>query len=79
MRWKNGVREVRKGLVRVAAATTSPVFSMPDIATCRECHVGARAVAGKVTSDCATCHRFHAGRDYWHDVLQAQMQPRGKK
>jgi hypothetical protein len=38
-----------------------------------------RTVAGKVTSDCATCHKFHAGRDYWHGVLQAQMLPRGKK
>jgi predicted CXXCH cytochrome family protein len=54
-------------------------IAMPGIAVCRECHVGVRTVAGKVTSDCATCHKFHAGRDYWHGVLQAQMLPRGKK
>jgi len=54
-------------------------IAMPGIDVCRECHVGVRMVAGKVTSDCATCHKFHAGRDYWHGVLQAQMLPRGKK
>jgi hypothetical protein len=32
---------------------------MPAIETCRECHVGAQPVAGKVTSDCATCHGYH--------------------
>lgn len=39
---------------------------MPDIGKCRDCHVGARAVVDKVTSDCTTCHQFHAGRDRWH-------------
>ncbi|MDH5245127.1 MAG: cytochrome c3 family protein [Betaproteobacteria bacterium] len=63
----------------VAQSKDSKHIAMPDIAICRECHVGARAVAGKVTSDCATCHKFHAGRDYWHGVLQAQMLPRGTK
>ena len=47
---------------------------MPDLASCRECHVGARSVVGKVTSDCATCHKFHEGKDFWHGALQAQMQ-----
>ena len=54
-------------------------IAMPDIAKCRECHVGARPVRNKVTSDCAACHGFHAGRDYWLGTLQAQMQPRGAK
>jgi hypothetical protein len=54
-------------------------IAMPDIAKCRECHVGARAVLNKVTSDCATCHRFHAGRDFWLGTLQAQRQPRSAK
>lgn len=54
-------------------------IAMPDITTCRECHVGARSVVGKVTSDCATCHKFHEGSAYWHGALQAQMLPRGKK
>ena len=54
-------------------------IAMPDIAKCRECHVGARPVLKKVTSDCATCHNFHAGRDYWLGSLQTQMQPRGAK
>src|SRR5262249_46462296 len=30
--------------------------AMPDIAICRECHVGAKPVEGKVTSDCSLCH-----------------------
>ncbi len=54
-------------------------IAMPDLASCRECHAGARAVTGKVTSDCATCHKFHEGRDYWHGVTQAQMLPQGRK
>ncbi len=63
----------------VSNAKDSKHIAMPDITKCRECHVGARAVVGKVTSDCATCHKFHAGRDYWHGVMQAQMLPRGRK
>ena len=39
--------------------------AMPGIDDCRECHVGSRPVLGKVTSDCATCHRFHGGGDLW--------------
>ena len=54
-------------------------IAIPNLAKCRECHVGARPVAGKVTSDCATCHKFHAGRDFWHGAMQAQMQARGTR
>jgi hypothetical protein len=43
----------------VARSTDSKDVAMPRIETCHECHVGARPVAGKVTSDCATCHGFH--------------------
>jgi hypothetical protein len=32
---------------------------MPDIAVCRDCHMGAEKVANKVASDCGTCHGFH--------------------
>lgn len=63
----------------VSESTDSKHVAMPDITKCRECHVGAVPVAGKVTSDCATCHRFHDGRDYWHGVLQAQMLRKGWK
>jgi hypothetical protein len=45
--------------------------AMPSIAQCRECHGGAAAVPGKLASDCATCHRFHSGRGYWHGARQA--------
>jgi predicted CXXCH cytochrome family protein len=43
----------------VARSKDSKDVAMPPIETCRECHVGAQPVAGKVTSDCATCHGFH--------------------
>ena len=43
----------------VARSIDSKDVAMPPIETCRECHVGAQPVAGKVTSDCATCHGFH--------------------
>jgi hypothetical protein len=52
-------------------------IAMPGVKICQECHVGARPVLGKVTSDCATCHEFHAGRNFWHDALQTQMQTHG--
>ena len=49
-------------------------ISMPTLEGCRECHVGPRAVLGKVTSDCATCHRFHAGSDLWRGTVHAKQQ-----
>ena len=48
-------------------------IAMPKLAVCRDCHVGARPVLGKVTSDCALCHRFHDGRDYWPGAKQVQL------
>ena len=32
---------------------------IPAIKVCRDCHSGAEAVIGKVSSDCAMCHGFH--------------------
>ncbi len=61
----------------VSESKDSKDIAMPDITKCRECHVGAAPVAGKVTSDCATCHKFHDGRGYWHGVHEAQMLPKG--
>ena len=43
----------------VARSKDSKDVAMPQIETCRECHVGSQPVAGKVTSDCATCHGYH--------------------
>lgn len=34
--------------------------SIPEIGKCRECHVGTKAVKGKVSSSCEKCHAFHA-------------------
>ena len=63
----------------ITKSTSSSTIAMPGVAVCQECHSGAAPVTGKVTSDCAMCHKFHAGRDYWHSEMQAQMQPGGKK
>lgn len=63
----------------VSQSTKSADIAMPTVETCRDCHVGGRAVVGKVTSDCAICHTLHFGQDYWHKELQTQMQARGKK
>jgi predicted CXXCH cytochrome family protein len=43
----------------VARSKDAKDVAMPAIESCRDCHVGAKPVAGKVTSDCATCHGFH--------------------
>lgn len=51
----------------VATSTRSGDVALPDIGKCRECHVGARPVLGKVTSDCSACHRFHAGEHGWRE------------
>ena len=53
--------------------------AMPEIAVCRECHVGAVPVSGRVTSDCNSCHKFHAGRDYWLGLMQTHMSRPGRK
>ncbi|HKA38902.1 MAG TPA: cytochrome c3 family protein [Burkholderiales bacterium] len=65
----------------VTKSKESRDVGMPDIGKCRECHVGARAVMDKVTSDCTTCHRFHAGRDRWHGPasLTSQREARSRK
>jgi hypothetical protein len=60
----------------VDQSTEARDVAMPDIATCRDCHVGAKPELGKVTSDCATCHKFHGGDDVWDHVLQVQTRVR---
>ena len=59
----------------VTDSETAEDVGMADIERCRECHVGSRPVLGKVTSDCATCHRFHAGGELWSGAAQAQVKP----
>lgn len=63
----------------VTSSKVSSDIAMPSIVVCQQCHVGATPVTGKVTSDCAMCHKFHEGRDYWHGVMQAQMLLGGRK
>jgi hypothetical protein len=60
----------------VTKSVAAEDIAMPDIAKCRECHVGAKPVLHRVTSDCAICHTFHAGNGYWHEALQAGMRPK---
>ena len=40
-------------------SANSKDISIPDIATCRTCHGGAKPVRNKVTSTCESCHGFH--------------------
>jgi hypothetical protein len=54
-------------------------IAMPDIGRCRHCHVGIQPVLGKVTSDCATCHKFHSGRQSWHGELNRAPLPQREK
>ncbi len=75
---KHKMEDCRKCHDTTGSKSASDI-AMPSIAVCRECHVGATPVTGKVTSDCAMCHKFHDGRDYWHGVMQAQMLPGGKR
>lgn len=41
-----------------ASATSADVL-LPDLKTCRTCHLGEGAPRGKVASSCAMCHAYH--------------------
>lgn len=43
----------------VARSQTSADVMLPDIDSCRSCHGGADAHAGRLASTCVTCHDFH--------------------
>lgn len=60
----------------VGESTDARDIAMPDVDSCRECHVGGKPVLGKVTSDCASCHKFHGGAEVWNHILQAQAKAR---
>jgi len=64
---------------KVGESTDARDIAMPDVGLCRDCHVGGKPVLGKVTSDCATCHKFHGGADVWDHMLQAQTKVRRAK
>jgi hypothetical protein len=49
----------------VARSRDAGEVAMPTIDTCRKCHGGARAAAGKVPSNCMLCHAFHDARHPW--------------
>lgn len=51
---------------QVQTSTKASQIAIPSIARCRECHAGAHAIAGKVTTDCAGCHDYHSGTAEWH-------------
>jgi hypothetical protein len=61
---------------KVGESSEALDIAMPDVKDCRVCHVGSQPVLGKVTSDCATCHKFHGGGDVWNHMLQAQTKIR---
>lgn len=43
----------------VLTSTKATEIAIPSLALCRKCHTGARAMAGKVATDCAGCHDYH--------------------
>ena len=44
---------------KVAKSKSNADVIIPDIESCRVCHVGSEPVANKVTSTCVSCHGFH--------------------
>jgi hypothetical protein len=67
---------------QVTDSQRSGDIAMPDIKSCRECHVSARPaehVEDRLASECAMCHSFHFGRQLWFGENQAQMKPRRRK
>jgi hypothetical protein len=43
----------------VRPSKSSADVSIPDLASCRTCHAGAKAEAGKIRSPCQMCHGYH--------------------
>jgi hypothetical protein len=44
-------------------SSTSADLLLPNVNSCRTCHLGEDAPRGKVPSGCAMCHSFHMGED----------------
>lgn len=42
-------------------SSSSADLLLPDISTCRTCHLGEEAPRGKISSGCAMCHDYHLG------------------
>lgn len=57
----------------VARSKVAADVAMPDLAKCRECHVGAQPVHQRVSSDCVLCHSFHAGSGPWPGAAPAPL------
>ena len=49
----------------VARSKDARDVAMPAIATCRQCHAGARPQARKIASNCLLCHAFHDPSHPW--------------
>ena len=53
----------------VARSKRASDIAIPTIEKCRDCHAGARAAEGKVTSNCMLCHGFHDASHPWDPTL----------
>lgn len=67
----------------VLASKTSKDIAIPDIATCRSCHGGAKPARNKVTSTCESCHGFHLSNHQTMSAIQiknahAKLMPKAK-
>lgn len=57
-----GTGSAQEACTTCHAAETSDAatdFLMPDLGSCRECHLGETAVEAEVPSSCAMCHSYH--------------------
>lgn len=61
---------------KAGASSSANDLLLPDLASCRTCHVGESA-RGKVQSSCAMCHDYHM--DPGKPSLLIRQQVRGKK
>jgi predicted CXXCH cytochrome family protein len=60
----------------VSKSKSAADVAMPRIEQCRECHAGAKAAEGKVTSSCLLCHGFHDATHPWDPAFTPR--PRAK-
>jgi hypothetical protein len=64
---------------RAERSQRSSDVSLPDIASCRECHTGNLPAPGKVVSTCISCHGYHLGAGIARKPPVARAAPTGVK
>jgi hypothetical protein len=68
-------KQEKCGSCHAASRSTSAAdLILPDLGTCRTCHLGEFAPRGKVSSGCAMCHDYHLTLQAPRGVAQRQRQ-----